>query len=570
MGELDPMIRFRWKYTEIVQGSGAIDAIAIHPERVFPVTEIIGKIVLGLGLMFTGVQMLSSGLKQIGSRQFRMLAAQFVSSRPQAVLFGLGSGMVLQSTSAALMILASLVSAGVLHVPQAISILNGFSIGNCVLLFIISLNISLGVMFLVGLCGIAVYLTKDERYRTFFLAGLGLGLIFFGLEMMVAGVKPLQQETWFTGVMAFSRDYSLLSVLAGMALGFIAQSSTAVALVAIGLVRVNILTGPQAFLFMYGAAIGSTMFKVVLGQAFRGTSRQLIRFVNIFNLFGAAVFILLYYLEVYLHVPLVMALVNSFKFDLVHQVALVFLLFNLTSAFFFIAIDGPLIRWLARSFPPTEEEGLSHPKFLLDFQPQDPGTGLELIRLEQGRELEQVAAFVSTAREKYDGPDLDSCHEAFKSLSREVAASMSAVATMSMDSQAAKDHAYFQTRQALLDQLADSTASGVRILVLAKASSALENLSDACVESIDFLLNFAAEIEKTNDPEQVRIFLNLSSSNGASIEQLRKAYMGSDKLGSTNDKGCLLNLTIMVEKIIWLLNRFYSLKVLVDVNSNPE
>jgi phosphate:Na+ symporter len=522
--------------------------------------EIIGKILLGLGLMFTGVQMLSSGLKQIGSRQFRMLATRFVSSRWRAVLFGLGSGVVMQSTSAALVILASLISAGGLDVPQAIAILNGFSIGNCVLLLIVSLNIAAGVMFLVGLCGIAMYLTKNERHRTYFLIGLGLGLIFFGIEMMTAGVKPLRQEAWFTGAMAFSRDYSPLSIMAGMALGFIAQSSTAVALVAIGLVRENILTGPQAFLFMYGAAIGSTMFKVMLGQGFRGTSRQLVRFVNIFNIFGASVFILLYYLEVYGHVPLVMALLNSLTPDLTHQAALVFLLFNLTSAIFFIAIAGPLTRWLASSFPPSEEEGLSHPKYLSEFQPQDPDTGLELIRLEQTRELEQIAAFVSTAREEYDGTDLASRHEAFKSLAREVAASTAAVAAMPMDSQTAGDHAYFQTRQALLDQLADSTAAGVKIIMRTRAYPSMEKLAASCMESIDFLLNLAAETEKTNAPEEVRMLLDLSSSNGSTMEELRKAYMDNDKLGSAHDRGCLLDLTIMIEKIIWLLNRFYSLK----------
>jgi hypothetical protein len=48
--------------------------------------EIVGKILLGPGLMFTGVQMLSLGLKQLGSRQFRKLATQFVSSRGKAHL----------------------------------------------------------------------------------------------------------------------------------------------------------------------------------------------------------------------------------------------------------------------------------------------------------------------------------------------------------------------------------------------------------------------------------------------------------------------------------------------------
>jgi phosphate:Na+ symporter len=520
--------------------------------------DILSKVLLGLGLMFTGVQMLSSGLKQMGSRPFRIFAAQSASSNGKALLFGIGSGVIMQSTSAALMILASLISAAVLNVPQAIAILTGFSVGNCVLLFIVSMNISIGIMFLVGISGIAMFLTRDERYLVYCRIGLGLGLIFFGNLMMSAGVKPLREEAWFTGAMEFSRNYSLLSIIVGAALGFIVQSSTAVGLVAIGLARENILSGPQTFLFMYGAAIGSTMFKVMLGQAFRGTSRQLVRFVNLFNIFGASVFILMYYIEVYLQIPLLMALLNFFKLDLVHQAAWVFLLFNLTSAVFFIAINGPLTRWLERSLPPSEEEGLSQPKYLSEFQAQDPDTALEMIYLEQTREMGQIAAFIATARIDYEGATLDLRHNAFKSLAGQVAAALTNVAAMPMLPQKTKEHAFMQTHQTLLEQLADSTASGVKIILKARTYPSMEGLSDACMESVEFLLNFAAEIEKTKDKEDIRMFLTLSSSNAPSMEKLRKAYIDNDKLVSAISKGCLLDLTMETEKIFWLLNGMLS------------
>lgn len=520
--------------------------------------EILSKVLLGLGLMFTGVQMLSTGLKQMGSRPFRIFAAKSVSSNGKALLFGIGSGVIMQSTSAALMILASLISAAMLNVPQAIAILTGFSVGNCVLLFIASMNISIGIMFLVGFSGIAMFLTKDERYLVYFSIGLGLGLIFFGNLMMSAGVKPLREEAWFTGAMEFSRNYSLLSLIVGAALGFIVQSSTAVGLVAIGLARENILSGPQTFLFIYGAAIGSTMFKVMLGQAFRGTSRQLVRFVNMFNIFGASVFILMYYIEVYLRIPLLMALLNFFQLDLVHQAAWVFLLFNLTSAIFFIAINGPLTRWLGRSLPPSEEEGLSQPKYLSEFQAHDSDTALEMIHLEQTRELEQIAAFISTARVNYEGPTLELRHDAFKSLAEQVAAALTNASSMPMLMQTTKEHAFIQTRQTLLDQLADCTSSGVKIILKARTNPSLEGLSDACMESIEFLLNFAAEIEKTKDEEDIRMFLTLSSSNAPSMEKLRKAYIDNDQLVSAISKGCLLDLTMETEKIFWLLNGMLS------------
>lgn len=528
---------------------------------------VVGKVILGLGLMFTGVHMLSSGLKYLGSRQFRMLATRFVSSRPRAITFGLGSGALIQSTSAALMILVSLIRTGLIDVSQAIAVLTGFSVGNCLLVFIVSLDISVGVMFVVGLCGITMYLSKDDRLRTYFAVGLGLGLIFFGIEIMVSGVKPLQKEAWFAAAMAFSRHYSMLSIVAGTALGFIAQSSTAVALVAIGLAKDDILDGPQTFLFMYGATMGSTLFKVLLGQAFGGTARQLVRFVNLFNFFGAAVFILLYYVEVYLNVPLVMALLNAFRIELDHQAAWIFLLFNVTSAAFFTVINRPLIGWLVKTIPPTQEESLSYPKYIREFRPQEPESALELIRLEQAHELDQIAAFVSTTDRHYAGLALPARFDAFRTLSKEVASFLSEVAAMPMHSQTANNLAYLHGRQILLDQFADSTAAGVQTILKARALPSLETLSDSCMESIDFLLNLAVEAEGSNSPEQTRTLLQLSSANGPTMEQLSKAYLNRDGLSpigdattSPEEKRCFLDLMMGTEKIVWLLGRLFSLE----------
>ena len=55
---------------------------------------------VGLGFLFTGINNLTNILKYIGSQPFRKLATKFMSPRWKAVLFGVGSGVFLQSTSA--------------------------------------------------------------------------------------------------------------------------------------------------------------------------------------------------------------------------------------------------------------------------------------------------------------------------------------------------------------------------------------------------------------------------------------------------------------------------------------
>lgn len=505
--------------------------------------------------------MFSSGLKYLGSRQFRLLAKRFVSSRLRAIAFGLGSGALIQSTSAALVILASLIRTGLVTVQQAITVLTGFSVGNCLLIFIVSFNISAALSFVVGLCGITMYLTKDEKLRTYFVTVIGLGLIFFGIEIMVSGVKPLKYETWFVDIIAFACHHSILSIMAGILLGFIAQSSTAVALVAVGLAKEGILLGSQTFLFMYGAAIGSTLFKVLLGQAFAGTSKQLVKFVNLFNFFGAAVFILLYYIETYLQVPLVMALLNAFHITLEHQAAWVFLLFNVTSAVFFMAINGLLVRWLERTIPPSEQEDLAKPKYIREFKAFESESTLDLIRLEQRRELEQIVAIVPSIGRQYTGLSMEFRQEALHSLSQEVISVLKEVGAMQMNQQTADRFTYLHTRQTILDQLSDACIMGLKRIVQSRAIASLEMLSDACMESVDFLLSLAVEADSANDADQTGTLLTLSSASGPAMEQLRERYMNGYGIKSTEDKACLLDLVMETEKIIWLVNKLFSIKV---------
>lgn len=515
---------------------------------------------VGLGLLFTGIKYLTNVLKYIGSQTFRKMATQFMSPGWKAMLFGAGSGAFLQSTSAALVILASINCTGGITVPQAMAILTGFSVGNCVLPFLVSINIKLASFFVVGISSIALYFLKSDRLRSACTLLFGLGLIFFGIETMLDGVEPIRSEPWFTAMMTASRSWSLLTILVGAVLGFIVQSSSAVTLVAIGLTKGQFLTGPQAFLIMYGAALGSTTFKMVLGSAFKGSGRQLVRFVNIFNYTGAGIFIILYYVETLLHVPLVMALLDRLTPIPEKQTAIAFLLFNLTAAVIVSIFHTPLAAWLARSLPPTEEENLSRPRYLWNFGQEDPDTALDLIRKEEIRELEQVAGFIKTARDSYAGLDLKGREESFKALAREISSVIASISSLHMDKQTAIRFSYRQTFQTLIVQLADSMADAVRSINSARSIPAMEPTGNLCLETLDFLTVYALDAIESGiiETKEVQTFY---SEKGPRMAGLRAAYLEANQQSSSDERSYLLNLTIRVEKVIWLLNRLLNLEL---------
>jgi hypothetical protein len=336
------------------------------------------------------------------------------------------------------------------------------------------------------------------------------------------------------------------------------KSSSAVTLVAIGLTKGDVLTGPQALLIMYGAAMGSTSFKVLMGSAFKGSGRQLVRFVNIFNYGGAGIFIALYFIETGFSVPLVMALLAKLSPHPEMQAAWAFLLFNLTAALLATACHDPLAAWLARKLPPTEQEDLSKPQFLWGVKPEDPDAAHMLIQKEQIRELEQVAAFLSSARADYHGLGLEPRQEAFEMLAQEVESATAAVMSLRCFLLKAQRQAYLQSRQTLITELADSTRELIAAIQSARTMPEIAPLAENCFEAVDFLFMNGVELLQSGEIDRDQMAV-LYSDRGQQMEQLRAAYLKEDQIASAAARSCLLSLTIGVEKCIWLLNRLLML-----------
>ena len=79
---------------------------------------------------------------------------------------------------------------------------------------------------MVGISAIMLYFTKVDTRRNFWNLAFGLGLIFFGIEMLLDGVRPLRHEPWFSDALRIASAWPGSSILIGMAFGFLVQSST--------------------------------------------------------------------------------------------------------------------------------------------------------------------------------------------------------------------------------------------------------------------------------------------------------------------------------------------------------
>ena len=514
---------------------------------------------LGLGFLLTGMSMLSESLRRLGGKTFRRLATRYMSPRWKALLFGLGAGALMQSTSAALVTLASINCIGGISVPQAMSILTGFCVGSCVLPFIVSFKIKTGVFLAVGLSAILLHFTKEDRRRNILSLAFGLGLIFFGIEMMLEGVAPLRTEPWLAELMRLSGAWPLATIAVSAVLGLVLQSSTTVTLVAIGLIKGGVMTVPQALPVMYGAIIGSGLFRMLVGSAFRGAGRQLFRFMDLYNYIGAGVFIALYFAETVFGVPLVIALLPHLSPASELQAAWAFLLISLTAASILTIAQGPLAAWLARTLPPTEEEDLAAPCYIGGGQGEDNHASLALIQKEQLRELEHIVAFFAAAREGYAGLGLAVRRKAFEQLAAEVDGATADAAALNSGREAAREQIYLQTRQTLIRQLADSALELLEAVKDARAIAEIAPLAENCFEAVDFLFMTAVEQLQSG-----KIDPSMYADRGTQMEQLRAAYFKDGQSLSVAGRSGLVSLTTGVEKCVWVLNRLLKFDASAD------
>src|SRR5262245_21674912 len=115
---------------------------------------------------------------------------------------------------------------------------------------------------------------------------------------------------------------------------------------------------------LYGANLGSTFSRMVLSSNLRGSARQIPAFQDLFKITGAIVFVSLVYLEAFKGVPRVHALVAKLTARIDRQMALVFLIFNLSTAIVFTLAQPFIERLLGRLLPANEHDDLSKPRFL--------------------------------------------------------------------------------------------------------------------------------------------------------------------------------------------------------------
>jgi phosphate:Na+ symporter len=402
--------------------------------------EIIVPVIGGLGIFLLGLEFMANGIQALSVNKMREWLAKMAGTDAKGAFAGTLITGIIQSSTAMTVMTVGLVNAGVLGLRSAISVIMGANVGTTLGNGLIALPLGpLGLLF-GGIFATLYCFARSDRLRNISLAAMGFSLIFYGLNLMTGGLKPLRKMPEVLEVIQ-SLDASTFGgliacvLLAALITALIHSSSATIGIV-MGLGAAGVLTWETAIAFAVGADLGTTVTSWIASLNLSKNAKRAAYAHISFNFIGVAVMLALFFpamwamkmaLAAWGIDPGAAVLVDGQETFpgvpiAVGAFSIVFNIFNLMIMFPFI---GTLERVLSRVGHSTEDEieDYSIPRFLDKKLVADFNAALPGVQKEAERHLQAGALFLDIARNKPGAPkDPDEHRAATDVLSREIRA----------------------------------------------------------------------------------------------------------------------------------------------------
>ena len=225
--------------------------------------QILLEVVGGLGIFLLGMKNMSEGVQGMAGPGLRRMVNLAASNRFVACGVGTMVTCFVQSSSITTVMVIGLVNVGVMNLVQAIGVIMGANIGTTITGWVLVLKIGKYGLPILGVAALIFLFSKRQRLRYIAMGIMGLGMIFFGLELMKDGFKPLRDMpdfiAWFSAFSPHTYFGLLKCCLVGAILTAVVQSSSATLGITIGLAATGVIEFDTAAALVLGENIGTTI-----------------------------------------------------------------------------------------------------------------------------------------------------------------------------------------------------------------------------------------------------------------------------------------------------------------------
>lgn len=252
--------------------------------------DIFFKVIGGLGIFMYGMHNMSGGMQKLAGDRLKKILAVLTTNRFMAIIMGVFVTGMVQSSSVSTVMTIGFVNAGLLNLKQSLGVILGANIGTTITGWILVLKIGKYGLPIAGIAALLYLFGKSDRAKTRALTTMGLGMIFFGLQLMSDGFKPLRTMPEFIELFHKFQADSLSGVIAAAAVGAlmtaIVQSSSATLGITITLAVQGLIDYQTAVALVLGENVGTTITACLASIGARANAKRAAYAHTIINIVG--------------------------------------------------------------------------------------------------------------------------------------------------------------------------------------------------------------------------------------------------------------------------------------------
>jgi len=227
----------------------------------------------GLAIFLFGMEQMAEALKKVAGNRMKAILGTLTTNRVMGMITGTIVTGVIQSSSVTTVMLVGFVTAGLMSLSQAIGVILGADIGTTITAQIVAFKVTKYALLLVAVGFLLIFATKRETSKHYGALIMGLGMIFFGMGIMSAGMKPLRSYEPFIELMQ-EVSHPIVGILVATAFTGLVQSSSATMGVVIAMAMQGLITLEAGIALALGANVGTC---ATAGLAAIGKPREAVR-----------------------------------------------------------------------------------------------------------------------------------------------------------------------------------------------------------------------------------------------------------------------------------------------------
>ncbi|MEA3328892.1 MAG: Na/Pi cotransporter family protein [Candidatus Omnitrophota bacterium] len=367
------------------------------------VLSIVFNVVGGLGLFIYGIRLMGDGLQKVAGNKLRQTLKYLTDKPLKGILTGLGITALIQSSSAATVMMVGFVNAGLMTLRQSIGVIMGANIGTTITAQLIAFKVTRYALPAIGI-GLALNLfAKRKVIKDIGQFMLGFGLLFLGFQIMKLPMGPLKTSGILNEVFLKFSHNPILGLGTGILITVVLQSSSAT----IGILMALVISGlsfEAAIPILLGDNIGTCITALLASIGTTVSARRTAVAHTIFNTIGTVIVLLI--LPFYIHfIQAITGLLSRYlpflTSSIDRQIANAHTIFNLINTMVLFPFIGILVKITKMIVSGEDRIAEGGPRYLEEHLLSTPSVAIEQARKEIVRMLDIAREMVTTGMDGF-------------------------------------------------------------------------------------------------------------------------------------------------------------------------